>query len=142
MSGGQYERKGDMETPDVTNCIMEYPELDLQMNYVSSWSNNLHKASISIMGTDATIYFDRGRYEVTLQQPNNEPIAPVSDSMISRIGFVGADFFDEFDGAALHIRYWVSAIREGRQPRDHVEAGVQTAAVFQYGNQSYRRSDS
>ena len=102
----------------------------------------MHKASVSIMGTDATIYFDRGRYEVTLQQPNNEPIAPVSDSMISRIGFVGADFFDEFDGAALHIRYWVSAIREGRQPRDHVEAGVQAAAVFQYGNQSYRKSDS
>jgi len=138
MSGGQYERKGDMETPDVTNCIMEYPELDMQMNYVSSWSNNLHKASVSIMGTDATIYFDRGRYEITPQRPNNEPIAPVSDSMISGTGPVGADFFDDYDGAALHIGDWVTAIREGGQPRDHVAAGVQAAAVCQYGNLSYR----
>ncbi len=76
MSGGKYELKGSMETPDVTNCIMEYPELDMQMNYVSSWSNNLHKASVSIMGSDATIYFDRGRYEVTPQRPIASPWPP------------------------------------------------------------------
>ena len=85
MSGGQYERKGDMETPDVTNCIMEYP---MQMNYVSSWSNNL------------LCYFDRGRYEVTPQRPNNEPS---SDSMISGTGPV----------------IYSTTMMKGGQPRDH-----------------------
>jgi predicted dehydrogenase len=138
MSGGKYERKGSMETPDVTNCIMEYPELDMQMNYVSSWSNNLHKASVSIMGSDATIYFDRGRYEVTPQRPNSEPLAAVSESMVTGTGPVGADFYSDYDGAALHIGDWVSAIREGREPVDDVRAGVQAAAVCHYGNLSYR----
>jgi hypothetical protein len=58
--------------------------------------------------------------------------------MISGTGPVGADFFDDYDGAALHIGDWVTAIREGGQPRDHVAAGVQAAAVCQYGNLSYR----
>ncbi len=138
MSGGKYERKGPMETPDITNCIMEYPELDLQMNYVSSWSNNLHKASVSVMGSDATLYFDRGRYEVTPQRPNSEPIAPVSDSMISSEGPVGADFYSDYDGAALHLGDWLSAIREGRDPVDPVSEGVKAAAVCHAGNTSYR----
>ncbi len=138
MSGGKYGRKGDMETPDITNCIMEYPELDMQMAYVSSWSNNLHKASVSIMGTDATIYFDRGRYEVTPQKSNSEPLAPVSESMISGTGPIGADFYSDYKGATLHLSDWLTAIRENRDPADNVEAAVQAAAVAHYGNTSYR----
>ena len=138
MSGGQYGKKGAMETPDITNCVMEFPGLDMQMDYVSSWSNNLHKASVSIMGTDATLYFDRGRYEVTPQRPNPEPLAPVSESMVAGEGPKGADFYSDYNGATLHLSDWLAAIREGRDPADNVEAGVQAAAVCHYGNLSYR----
>ncbi len=138
MSGGRYGKKGSMETPDITNCVMEYPGLDMQMAYVSSWSNNLNKASVSIMGTDATLYFDRGRYEVTPQRPNPEPLAPVSESMISGKGPIGADFYPDYHGAMLHLSDWLAAIREGRDPADNVEAAVQAAAVCHYGNASYR----
>ena len=117
---------------------MEFPELDMQMDYTSSWSNNLNKASVSIMGTDATLYFDRGRYEVTPQRPNSEPLAPVSDSMISGKGPIGADFYSYYNGATLHLSDWLRAIREGRDPADNVEAAVQAAAVCHYGNTSYR----
>ena len=137
MSGGKYYRKGRTETPDITNCIMEFPELDLQMDYVSSWSNNLHKASTFIMGTDATIYFDRNRWEVTPQRPNNDPVAPVSESMLASDGPRGTDHALTYNAQTLHIGDWLEAIRQDRDPVDHVEAGVQAAAVCHYGNISY-----
>ncbi len=65
-------------------------------------------------------------------------MAAVSESMVTGTGPVGADFYSDYDGAALHIGDWVSAIREGREPVDDVRAGVQAAAVCHYGNLSYR----
>ena len=138
MSGGKYHRKGSMETPDVTNCIMEFPEMDLQMDYVSSWSNNYLKACTVIMGTDATIYFDRNLYEVTPQTPNNEPLAAISESMVASSGPHGSDHAADFDAQTFHISNWLSAIREDKDPVDNVEAGVKAAAVCHYGNISYR----
>lgn len=138
MSGGKYHRKGSMETPDITNCIMEFPDLDLQMDYVSSWSNNYLKACTIIMGTEATIYFDRNRYEVIPQRGGNEPLAPVSESMIASDGPKGTDHASGFNAETFHLSDWLEAIREGRDPLDTVEAGVQAAAVCHYGNISYK----
>ena len=138
MSGGKYHRKGSMETPDITNCIMEYPELDLQMDYVSSWSNNYMRACTVIMGTDATIYFDRNRYEVIPQRGSADPVAAVSESMVASSGPRGADHAADFDAQEFHIADWLEAIKDDRQPVDHIEAGVQAAAICQYGNLSYR----
>lgn len=138
MSGGKYHRKGSFETPDITNCIMEYPDLDLQMDYVSSWSNNHQKACTVIMGTEATIYFDRNLYQVIPQRPGNEPVAQVSESMVASSGPLGSDHATDFDAQEFHIADWLDAIKNDRQPVDHVEAGVQAAAICQYGNMSYR----
>ena len=138
MSGGKYHRKGSMETPDITNCIMEYPELDLQMDYVSSWSNNYLKACTVIMGTEASIYFDRNLYQVIPQRPNNEPLAEVSESMVASSGPLGADHAADFDAQQFHIADWLDAIKNDGQPVDHIEAGVQAASICQYGNLSYR----
>lgn len=138
MSGGKYHRKGSMETPDVTNCIMDFPELDLQMDYVSSWSNNFLKACTVIMGTEATIYFDRGRYEVIPQGAGTEPVKPVLESNIASQGAKGADFFSDYNGETLHLGDWLQAIRHDRDPLDTIEAGVQAAATCHYGNISYQ----
>jgi predicted dehydrogenase len=138
MSGGKYHRKGRVETPDVTNCIMEFPERDLQMDYVSSWSNNYLKACTIIMGTEATVYFDRNRYEVTPQKGGNDPLAPISESMIASKGPRGTDHAAGFNAETYHLSDWMEAIRENRDPVDNVEAGVQAAAVCHYGNISYR----
>lgn len=137
MSGGKYYRKGRTETPDITNCIMEFPELDMQMDYVSSWSNNLHKACTFIMGTDATIYLDRNRWELTPQRPNSEPVAPVSESLLASEGPRGIDHAITYNAQTLHISDWLEAIRQDRDPVDHVEAGVQAASVCHHGNISY-----
>lgn len=137
MSGGKYHRKGRMETPDITNCIMEFPERDLQMDYVSSWSNNFMKACTVIMGTEATIYFDRNLWQITPQRPNNEPVAPVKESHVASSGPLGADHASDFDAQKLHIANWLQAIRDDGEPVDNVEAGVQAAAVCHYGNISY-----
>ena len=90
------------------------------------------------MGTKSTIYFDRGREEVTPQRSDREPLAPVSESMIPGSGPIGADFYHEYQGAILHLNDRVKAIREGRDPADTIEAGVLAASVCCYGNTSYR----
>lgn len=138
MSGGKYHRKGSMETPDITNCVMEFPERDLQMDYVSSWSNNFMKACTIIMGTDATIYFDRNLWQITPQRPNGEPVAAVKESFVASSGPLGADHATDFDAQELHMANWLQAIREDGDPLDNVEAGVQAAAVCHFGNISYR----
>ncbi len=138
-SGGIYHRKGRTETPDLATCLMEYPDLELQMGFVSSWSNNFQKACTIVMGREATLYFDRGRYEVVPQGRNEDPVAEPSDSFVASEGERGADFFNGYDGEALHLGDWMAAIRERREPADPISAGVQAAAVCHHGNLSYRR---
>ncbi len=138
MSGGKYHRKGSMETPDITNCVMEIPELDMQLDYTNSFNNNYMKACTVIMGTDASIYYDRGRYEVLPQGRGRDPVPAPSEVGIGSKGSRGADFFYDYNGETLHISDWLTAIREDRDPVDNVEAGVQAAAAAHYGNISYR----
>ncbi|MEM0897229.1 MAG: Gfo/Idh/MocA family oxidoreductase [Verrucomicrobiota bacterium] len=138
-SGGNYSGRDDWEAPDTVNCVMEYEKLGLQLDFECSWATNVRKACTEIMGTDATIYFDRGRYEVTPQQKNALPIAEISHSMIAgEEPLRGLDFYTGYNGEALHIGDWLRAIREGRDPVDPIEAGILAAAPCIHGNVSYR----
>ena len=138
-SGGNYSGRGGWEAPDTVHTLMEYEKLQLQLGFSCTWANNVRKACTEIMGTDGTIYFDRGRYEVTPQDKNPRPIADITHQMISGAEPLrGLDFYTGYNGEALHIGDWVSAIREGRDPNDPIEAGVKAAAACIHGNTAYR----
>ena len=51
------------QTPDTIQCILEYPN-NLQTHFEGTFSNATNGAMIKFMGTDGTLYIDRGRYEL------------------------------------------------------------------------------
>ncbi len=61
---GNHFASGDLwQTPDTIQCILEYPN-NLQAHFEGTFSNATLGAMITFMGTDGTLYIDRGRYEL------------------------------------------------------------------------------
>ncbi len=137
--GGNYIAGDKQEAPDVMQAMMDYPDEKLQADFSYSISNNDRKACTIIMGQDATIYFDRGRYEVIEQKNNNQNEGTILDSMIAGQGPKGMDFYHDYNGEALHIADWLAAIKDRRQPLDNVEEAVKAANVAHYGNLSFKQ---
>ena len=89
---------------------------------------------IEFMGTDATLYLDRGRYEIHPEPGKGKPAECILGSNPQR----GADFYDKPDGELLHLTNWVECMRSRHRPNCPAEAGVGAAAAAQLGNKAYR----
>jgi hypothetical protein len=85
------------------------------------------------MGTDATLYLDRGRYEIHPERNRRS-----SEEWILGTGKRGLDFYDNPDGELLHLSNWVDCIRSRQRPNAPAEAGVSAASAAHLGNQAYR----
>ena len=131
--GEHFASKGVWETPDTVQTLLSYPG-GVQMHFEGTFSNARAGSMIEFMGTDATLYIDRGRFEV---QP--EPRAKVlAEEQILGTGRKGADFYDKPDGERLHLQNWIAAIRERKQPSAPVEAGVSAASAAHLANLALR----
>jgi hypothetical protein len=89
---------------------------------------------IEFMGSNATLYLDRGRYEVIPER--NKKIA--ASEMVLGHGPKGADFYDQPDGELVHVANWVECVRTRKKPNAPVEAGVSAAAAAHLANQALR----
>jgi predicted dehydrogenase len=136
--GGSYLAGDKREAPDVMQAVLDYPNEKIQADFSHNLTNNDRKACTIIEGLNATLYFDRGRYEVTQQLNNDQEPGEILDSNVVGEGPKGKDFYSSYNGETLHLADWTAAIREGREPLDTVEAAVQAATTAQYGNISYR----
>jgi hypothetical protein len=89
------------------------------------------------MGTEGTMYIDRGRFELIPEArfPKTKP-----EEMIVGTGARGRDFYDRPDGELLHLQNWIDAIRNRRQPSAPISAGVSAAATAHLGNEAYRHN--
>jgi hypothetical protein len=67
---------------------------------------------ITFMGSEATMYVDRGRFEL-IPEPR---FKQQPEEMILGAGPRGRDFYERPDGELLHLQNWVDAIRNNRQP--------------------------
>ncbi len=106
------------------------------MHFEGTFSNARAGAMIEFMGTEGTLYIDRGRYEL---QP--EPRAKIkAEELIVGTGKKGADFYDKPDGERSHLENWVNAVRERKQPSAPVEAGVSAASAAHLANNALRGS--
>ena len=132
--GDHFAVKDVWETPDTVQTLLHFPDKGAQLHFEGTFINQRGKAFTEIMGEDATLYLDRGRYEL-IPEPGRKIEAR---QMILGSGERGQDFYDKPDGEVLHLTEWVEAIRARRKPNCPAEAGVVAAAAAQLANQSLR----
>lgn len=142
--GDNIHAEGLWETPDTVQTLLQYPDRKLQAYFEGTFVNQRNAAMTEIMGTEATLYIDRGRYEVIPERkrgpqgqmiPNTVP----EDQWIIGDGPRGADFYAEPDGEALHLKNWLDCVRSRKTPACPAEEGVKGAAGSHLANLALRR---
>ncbi len=131
--GDHVAAKGLWETPDTIQTLLHYPQRKLQVYFEGTFINARHGAMMEFMGREATLYMDRGRYEV---HPENERVK--YRERILGEGKKGADFYSTPNGSLLHLQNWIDCIKTREKPNAPAEAGVLSAAGAHLGNLAYR----
>jgi predicted dehydrogenase len=134
--GDQFASAGVWQTPDTIQCLLKYPN-QMQVYFEGTFVNARNGAMIEFMGSDATLYVDRGRYEI---HPERKKKIEYSELVLGS-GPRGADFYDKPDGELLHLTNWIDAIRTGKSPSAPVEAGVSAASAAHLGNIAFRSGE-
>lgn len=134
--GTHVTSKGIWQTPDTVQTLLTYPR-EMQVYFEGTFCNARNGAMIEFMGSEATLYVDRGRYELYPERPRKE--TPSEEMVLGKreLGR-GRDFYDNPDGELLHLTNWIECIRTRRQPHAPAEAGVQAAAAAHLANQALR----
>ncbi len=134
--GDFYSAKDIWETPDTVQTLLRYPEQELQVYFEGTFSNNRNGSMVEFMGTEGTLYIDRGRYEVIPDRDKKQP--KPSSLVLGSDPRKGLDFYDKPDGELLHLLNWVECIRNRKKPTAPAEAGVSSASAAHLANQSLR----
>jgi predicted dehydrogenase len=132
--GDHFEVKGVWETPDTIQCLLKYP--NFQAYFEGTFLNARHGAMITFMGSDASLYVDRGRYEIIPERGRN--VKAQEMVLGTRPAWRGADFYDKPDGELLHLTNWIECVRSRKTPNAPAEAGVSAASAAHLGNTAYR----
>jgi predicted dehydrogenase len=133
------------ETPDTQQALLQYPEAEVY--FEATFMNARNAAMLEFMGTEATLYLDRGRLEVIPERKhdphNSNPALPTEPEMqwILGTGPKGADFYDAPDGEVLHLSNWLECIRSRQAPTAPVEAGISAASAAHLGNIAFRKDE-
>lgn len=131
-TGSDLFSKGVWQTPDSVQTLLTYPN-GLTVYFEGTFSNARNGEMIELMGTDGTLYLDRGRYE--LHPERNK--APYEELVIGS-GPRGRDFYDQPDGELLHLTNWVECVRNRKKPIAPAEAGVSAAEAAHLANAALR----
>ena len=124
--------KGVWETPDTVQTLLSYPG-NIQMHFEGTFSNANRAAHIEVLGTEGSLYVDRGRYELVPERGKGK-----AEDMILGKGPKGRDFYETPDGEMLHLQDWVASMRSRKQPSAPVSAGVSAAAAAHLANKALR----
>ena len=132
--GDTFKAKGLWETPDTVQTVLQYPDREVQVYFEGTFANARNGEMLEFMGSEATLYLDRGRYEI---HPERNKKIPYSE-MVLGSGPRGADFYDLPKGEVLHLANWVECIRSRAKPNCPAEAGVSAASAAHLGNIALR----
>jgi predicted dehydrogenase len=148
VTTGNFNTARDVwQTPDTIQTILSYAPTaaqakaghgGVQMYFEGTFCNARQGAMIEFMGTEGTMYIDRGRFEL-IPEPRfmkNKPDEMILNKDLPR----GRDFYPNPDGELLHLQNWIDAIRNQRQPSAPISAGVSAAAAAHLGNEAYRQN--
>lgn len=135
--GDHVVSKDVWETPDTVQTLMKYPG-DVQMHFEGTFSNANRAAMIEFLGTEATIYIDRGGMILTPERKSK--LMP--EEMILGKGPRGADFYEQPDGELLHLTNWIDCVRKREEPTAPIAAGVNGAAAAHMANLALRSNQT
>ena len=139
VSLGSSFMKGDLwQTPDTVQTVLRYPGRGVQVYFEGTFSNARNGAMLEFMGTNATLYLDRGRYEIYPERKKKLPLPESEMQMILGPHARGQDFYLEVPGEVLHLANWIECLRERKQPRAPVAEGVKSAAAAHLANRALR----
>jgi predicted dehydrogenase len=124
--------QGVWQTPDTVQTLLQYPG-EVQAYFEGTFCNARNGSMIEFMGTDGTMYIDRGRYEIHPERNRGK----YEEKVLGK-GKRGLDFYDKPDGELLHLTNWVECVRSRKTPTAPAEAGVQAAAAAHLSNQALR----
>jgi len=142
--GDNIHAKGIWETPDTVQTLLHYPERNLQAYFEGTFVNQRNAAMTEFMGTEATLYIDRGRYEV-IPEPKRGPQGQTISNPVAASEWIlgegprGADFYLNPDGESLHLKNWLECVRNRRTPVCPAEEGVKAANGSHLANLALRR---
>ena len=132
--GDNIHAKGVWQTPDTVQTLLHFPSRQLQLYFEGTFINQRNAAMTELMGTEATLYIDRGRYEVI---PEPRRGAGASEWILGS-GPRGADFYENPPGEVLHLTNWLECIRTRQKPVCPAEEGVKSAAGAHLANHALR----
>lgn len=131
--GDRFFPDSPWETPDTAQTLVHYPKDGVQVYFEGTFVNHRNRAMTEFMGTEATLYIDRGRYEVHPEKPGGKYREKVVGT-----GERGLDFYNQPDGELLHLSNWIECVRSRQKPRCPAEAGVQAVQASHLANASLR----
>lgn len=135
--GDWFMAPGLWETPDTVQTLLRYSRKGnrtLQVYFEGTFSNARNGAMVEFMGTEGTLYIDRGGYVITPDR--NKKLKP--SELILGEGPRGADFYNLPDGETLHLANWIKCIRSRERPNAPAEAGVSSASAAHMANHALR----
>ena len=135
--GDSFKAAGVWETPDTVQTLLSYPDKQAQVYFEGTFVNARNAAMLEFMGSEATLYLDRGRYEIHPER--NKKIA--ASELILGSGPRGADFYDLPKGEVLHLANWMESIRSRNKPVCPAEVGASAAAAAHLANQALRSGE-
>jgi predicted dehydrogenase len=139
--GDKFSRE-EWETPDTAQTLLQYP--GAQVYFEATFMNARNGAMLEFMGTDGTLYLDRGRFEVLPERRRDShnknaalPTVPEMEWVLGS-GPKGADYYDQPDGEIVHLSNWLECVRTRKTPNAPVEAGISAASAAHLGNLALR----
>jgi predicted dehydrogenase len=140
--GQHFMSKDVWETPDSVQTLLTYPKdadgTQVQAYFEGNFSSAYRGAMITFMGTDGTLYIDRGRYELHPERDRTGRDKFKYEELVLGSGRRGQDFYDRPDGELVHLTNWVESMRSRKAPTAPAEAGVSGASAAHLANQALR----
>jgi predicted dehydrogenase len=133
--GDHLTAAGVWETPDTVQTLLQYEDRRVQTYFEGTFFNARNAAMMEFMGSEATLYCDRGRYEI---HPERKKKIKASELVLGK-GPRGADFYAQPNGRLLHLANWLECIRSRETPNAPAEAGVSAASAAHLANLALRR---
>lgn len=135
--GDHFQAKGLWETPDTVQTLMTYPERGVQAYFEGTFVSARNASMCELLGSEATLYIDRGRYEIHPERRSKLK----AGELILGDGPRGADFYANPDGELLHLANWIECIRTRKKPNCPAESGVSAASAAHLANIALRSGE-
>jgi predicted dehydrogenase len=152
-SGGKFALTDNRETPDTIEVLYEYPK------FIASFSSraanarpyNDHGYGIEFYGTDATLFIDRGGYEIipeTTRHPAPELLPPhvlrmksvaePEEIRRSRRPRTASLIASGSDQNLPHVKNFLECVKSRQRPISDVEIGHRSTTTAHLGNVALR----